>query len=1307
MLSAQDDEGLTVSDTFDITVVNTNDAPTLTNAIPDRSATEDVLFSYQVPANTFNDIDPGDSLTYSAVENGEAVLPSWLSFNPSTRIFSGTPANTQVGTWEIQVSVTDTSAASASDVFVITVNNVNDAPTLANPIPDQAATEDVLFSYQFPANTFNDIDPGDSLVYTAVENGQSDLPAWLSFNAGTRTFNGTPDNSQVGTWTITVTAEDGSGMQINDSFNIVVSNVNDAPYVANAISDRSAVEDQSFSFTFPLNTFADIDVGDSLSYSAVENGQSTLPIWLSFDVASRTFSGTPAQSDLGTYTIVLTATDLSAATANETFDILVSNSNDAPTVANSIPDQNATEDILFTYQFPANTFNDVDPGDSLSYSAVESGQSDLPDWLSLDADTRTFSGTPHNAEVGTWTITLMAEDQAGAQVSDEFDIVVANVNNAPYVDNAIPDQTATEDLLFTFQFANDAFDDIDLGDSLTFSAVENGESSLPGWLTFNPATRTFSGTPANDQVGTWTITVTAIDLSGATAEDTFEIVVNNVNDGPVVDAGIPDQTAFEDQEFSYPIPVNAFADVDVGDNLTYEISGEGTLAAWLCYESATQSLCGTPLNAHVGSNLVHVTARDAQGTSVSTSFTLTVQPVNDPPVVDTPVITLIPDYDRQAPEDQPFSLNIEVDAIFSDEESDPLSLSATLSSGDPLPAWLTFQVTADPNVYTFSGTPQNADVGTLNILITANDGHGGEVSDTIIIEVLNVNDAPVAVNLTVSAYEKVNRLISLNVTDIDPTADTLTCTLETLPGGGYLYFSPDGSNPGARITLADLPALVENCRVVYYTQVDFSSDVAGYDHFQFSAYDGSLHSLSNGLVTIDIINSNNPPTDIYLSNNTIPENNSLNQLVGTFTAEDFDLSEVFTFSLVSGEGSTHNYQFTINASGELRAAAVFNYENENVKSIRVKVTDSEGAEYTETFTIQVLDVNEIVESVTLSNNTVVEGQDADQLVGHLDIIDPDANDSWTVTITHIDGTPASAFSPVPFVITYQNGKPFLTANISFSSSAKSQYVLSMDFTDRGGLTRIQAFTIYVYRMGAAMIEDDTAETEKGSTVLLNLLANDQFSEAELQQHGENAGWYISNIVVPPLHGRVILSSGASLGLVSYIPNTDFVGTDQFVYLACDNSFYCDYGVVNIKINDPGLDAEDLPESIPASGFAPQRITQLTQKPEDYILQNYGLQLLIPKLGLNTRILGVPFEDGDWDITWLGSNAGYLQGSAFPTTDGNTVLTGHVWNADGSEGILLGLETLSYGDRIIIRSEGLEYMYEVVQVRQYLPAGEHS
>ncbi len=310
----------------------------------------------------------------------------------------------------------DGSNAAASDSFVLTIANVNDAPTVASPIVDQSATEDQPFSFQLPAGTFADVDAGDSLSYTT-----STLPSWLSFNAATRIFSGTPANADVGALTITVTAKDGSNAAASDSFVLTVENVNDAPTVASPIADQSATEDQPFSFQIPAGTFADVDAGDSLSYTT-----SALPSWLSFNAATRTFSGTPVNADVGALTITVTAKDGSNATASDSFVLTVTNVNDAPTVASPIVDQSATQDQPFSFQIPAGTFADVDAGDSLSYTTGT-----LPSWLSFNTATRTFSGTPTNADVGSLTITVTAKDGSNAAASDSFVLTVENVNDAP------------------------------------------------------------------------------------------------------------------------------------------------------------------------------------------------------------------------------------------------------------------------------------------------------------------------------------------------------------------------------------------------------------------------------------------------------------------------------------------------------------------------------------------------------------------------------------------------------------------------------------------------------------------------------------------------------------------------------------------------------------------------------------------------------------------------------------------------------------------------------------------------------------
>jgi Domain of unknown function (DUF4347)/Cadherin-like/Bacterial Ig domain/Putative Ig domain len=740
------DGGTSVAATESINVNAVNDTPMLANPIANQSATEDAGFNFQFAVNTFNDVDAGDTLAYSA-----SSVPSWLTFNAATRTFSGTPANADVGTHTITVRATDGSGAFVEGSFDIVVGNTNDVPTVASPIANQSATEDAVFNFQFAANTFADVDAGDLLTYSA-----SGVPSWLTFNAGTRTFSGTPTNADVGTTNITVRATDGSGAFVEESFDIVVANSNDTPTIANPIADQSATEDSSFSFQFPANSFADVDAGDTLTYTA-----SGVPSWLTFNAATRTFSGTPTNADVGITSITARATDLSGAFVEDTFNIVVGNSNDAPTVSNPIANQSATEDNAFSFQFAANTFNDVDAGDNLIYSA-----NSVPAWLSFDAATRTFSGTPANADVGTISITVRASDGSAAFVEDTFDIVVGNTNDAPTVATAIANQSATEDAAFSFQFAANTFADADLGDTLTYSA-----SGVPMWLSFDAATRTFAGTPVNVDVGSATITVRATDGSSAFAEERFDIVVGNSNDAPTLANPLGAQAATQGAPFSLSF-ASTFADVDVGDPLTYTASGA---PAWLTFDAATRSFAGTPGNADVGTATLTVRATDPSGAFVEDTFDIVVANANDAPVATDNTYSISEDI----------ILDLNASGILQDDiDIDGDILSAALVNA---PTNGSLVLNADGSLRYIPNADFN---GVDTFSYRASDGALVSNVATVTINVAAVNDVPaIAANvLTLSENGAVTLSASeLNSVDPEQTAGQLTYTVTAVAGGRFEF----------------------------------------------------------------------------------------------------------------------------------------------------------------------------------------------------------------------------------------------------------------------------------------------------------------------------------------------------------------------------------------------------------------------------------------------------------------------------------------------------------------------------------------
>ena len=120
--------------TFQITVINTNDAPVFAST-PTDTILEDSEYSYTM---IVSDEDPSDALTITVV-----TLPSWLSLNGET--LSGTPLNEHVGTHSIELRAT--TVDTITQLFDITAENTNDQPSITS-IEITSATEDALYSYQ-------------------------------------------------------------------------------------------------------------------------------------------------------------------------------------------------------------------------------------------------------------------------------------------------------------------------------------------------------------------------------------------------------------------------------------------------------------------------------------------------------------------------------------------------------------------------------------------------------------------------------------------------------------------------------------------------------------------------------------------------------------------------------------------------------------------------------------------------------------------------------------------------------------------------------------------------------------------------------------------------------------------------------------------------------------------------------------------------------------------------------------------------------------------------------------------------------
>ncbi|NLS04837.1 DUF4082 domain-containing protein [Rhizobium sp. P32RR-XVIII] len=494
-----------------------------------------------------NDTDPdaGDSKTVTAVSfgatagtlgtalngtYGSLVLNASGAYsytiNENNAAVQGLRQSTNTLSDAFSYTMRDTAGATATASLTITIHGANDAPVLAAQTATQNATVGTAFSFVLPANTFTDVDSGDSLTYAATAANGSPLPAWLTFNGTTRTFSGTP--TTAGTYGIKVTATDLGSLAASETFNIAVSTTpgNTTP---TAVADTGDATEKGGTANGSggvvasgnvLTNDTDPDAGDSKTVTAVSFGATagTLGTALNGTYGSLVLNASGAYS----YTInennaavqglrqstntlsdafSYTMRDTAGATATASLTITIHGANDAPVLAAQTATQNATVGTAFSFVLPANTFTDVDSGDSLTYAATAANGSPLPAWLTFNGTTRTFSGTPTTA--GTYGIKVTATDLGSLAASETFNIAASTAATTYSLFSAsnTPAQTNLNDgqqLEVGVKFQSNVAGDI-TGIKFYRSANDNGQNVVDLWTTTGTklASASFTNTSAS------------------------------------------------------------------------------------------------------------------------------------------------------------------------------------------------------------------------------------------------------------------------------------------------------------------------------------------------------------------------------------------------------------------------------------------------------------------------------------------------------------------------------------------------------------------------------------------------------------------------------------------------------------------------------------------------------------------------------------------------------------------------------------------------------------------------------------------
>jgi LPXTG-site transpeptidase (sortase) family protein len=210
--------------------------------------------------------------------------------------------------------------------------------------------------------------------------------------------------------------------------------------------------------------------------------------------------------------------------------------------------------------------------------------------------------------------------------------------------------------------------------------------------------------------------------------------------------------------------------------------------------------------------------------------------------------------------------------------------------------------------------------------------------------------------------------------------------------------------------------------------------------------------------------------------------------------------------------------------------------------------------------------------------------------------------------------------------------------------------------------------------------------------------------------GSNGAVDTASCVVP-LAGD---DSQMTVSSVTYTPNTAVVTLASPLPAGNYRLFVCGTtSIVDVALNKLNDGLSDYTfdfvagttsaSSLPKTGFGPNKITSLPSQPAIRAYSNLGsIWLEIPSQNIQTNIVGVPKQDQGWDVKWLGQDVGWLNGTTFPTWEGNSVITAHVTDENGLPGPFANLKDLKYGQQIIVNLYDQKYIFEIRNNRLVRP-----
>ena len=568
------------------------------------------------------------------------------------------------------------------------------------------------------------------------------------------------------------------------------SSLNRAPMAGNDsyATDEDNVLVVNASGVLKNDTDGDGDALAALLVSGPSNGTLTLS-------TDGSFSYTPDSNFNGSDSFAYRADDGTLGSSTATVSLSVTSVNDPPV---------ASSQVVTTHEDTSAAIilngSDID-GDLLSYSVVSG-----PENGSLSGTAPNLTYTPVANYYGSDSFTFKVHDGTLDSPAATVSISVTAVNDPPSIsdieDQAVAEDAATNAISFTIGDLETPADSLSLSGSSSNTALVADPGIVFGG---SGVSRTVTVTPAANQFGTTTISVTAGDGS-ATSVDSFLLTVSPVNDAPSAN----DQSTTIAEDTAQSITLTG-SDLD-GNAITYSMvrgPASGTLRGTI------PNLTYTPAANYYGSDSFAFKVHDGTLDSPAATVSISVTSVNDPPVASSKVVTTHEDT----------------------------SAAITLNGSDIDGDLLSYSVVSGPENGSLSGTAPNLTYtpaanyyGSDSFTFKVHDGTLDSPAATVSISVTPVNDPPVASNQLVTTGEGTSVAITLSGSDVD--GDSLTYSVVRGTSNGSFLF---GAGPN----------------LTYTPPVNYF----GLDSFIFKVNDGALDSV---LASVSITVLDVPDTKFFV-----------------------------------------------------------------------------------------------------------------------------------------------------------------------------------------------------------------------------------------------------------------------------------------------------------------------------------------------------------------------------------------------------------------------------------------------------------